>query len=750
MAIQLTNNTTRALREPNIEPNIIVKFEGLDTLFSARPIQEFLRINDPGFFIGGEGLFVGGLIDIEPDKNRTLLDSRSTTFTIRQQMNYDEGRSSSVSTMSVGLVDKDQFVSLLISPGNLINEILGVKAQIFIAYGDVSFFEDAIEIFKGVVASVNSGAGIVSFKINHPDNKKQVNLFKSVETRLTTNINATQTTIEVENGTSFLLPSGPLATYLRVGSELIQYTSRAGNTFTGITRGALGSTATAASAGDQVRALYALEDNGLDLALQIMMSGHGPDPIYENIPITSFLQIGAGTTRIDNAVYFEQVDVPQDYGLRAGDTVSITGATNGVNNVTLAQVDDVIRSDSGYYVVLSGVNLVLEQETTAVMSTFTQYNTLPDGMLMTPDEVDIDEHIKIRDLFLSAANMRIFIKDDEVDGKEFLDDEIYKPLACYSLPRKAKASLGYSVGPIPGEDIKTLDATNVKDPRSIQISRSSAKSFFNEVIYKYDDTPLLSEKRFTTGSITISGDSRNRIKGTNRSYIIESSGLRTDLGAANIVASNSTRILERYQFAAETIKVKALLRDTAGLEIGDIVVSDFSDLKVTDIARGDREFEPRLFEVQNKVINLKTGDVELSLLDTGFSIDSRFGLMSPTSYIAGVISQSQLVIGPDPFFGGKFGDDEFRKWESIVNLANPMSCVIRSEDFTVSEDVVVTNIDGNTLTLSQPATITITAGLYIEFTGYNDADTSDRQKLVYAYMTDAANFDDGGFPYLMI
>lgn len=749
MAVRLTNRTVRALRETSIEPNIIVKFQGLDTTFSAQPVKEFIKINDPGFFIGSEGYYIGGLFDVDPATNKTLIDGKTTTYRIQQQVNYDEGKSSSISQMNVGLIDKDQYITLLISPGQILNDILGRQARIYITFGDVSFFEDSIEVFKGVVSTVNSGAGAVTFKLNHPDTKKKVKLFKSVETKLTANINATQTSIGVADGSIFLEPSGPLKTYLRINDEILEYNTIVGNTISGITRGVLGSVASGHVLDDQVRVLYSLEGNPLDLALQLMISGFGTNPIYDNIPVTHFRQIGSSPTQIENAIYFDNINIPRDYGLQIGDTIDITGASIGGNNGTRT-VTDIVRTDSGYYILTSGGAFTLEQDSTAVMSTFSQYNTLPDGMRMTPDEVDIEEHLKIRDFFHSATSMRFYIKDDEIDGKTFLEEQLYKPIACYALSRKAGASVGYTVGPIPGEDIQTLDNTNVKDPKSLRVVRSSARSFFNEVVYKYDDTPLVAEEKFTSGAIFISQTSKNQIPGVNRTFEVPSQGLRTDLNAQNIVASNSTRLLDRYKFGAETIELRTLLKDSAGLEIGDIVIGDLKELQASDISSGTRDFKPRLFEIQNKMINLKTGDVELSLLDTGLNIDSRFGLMSPASVISGVISQSQFVISADSVYPPKYGADEFRKWEKIVNPANPLSIRIRTADYLTDEDLVVIKVADNTFTLKTPAVTTLTAGLIVEFTDYIDTDTSEKQKLVYAYMTNDPAFGDGGFPYSMI
>ncbi len=748
MALELTPRTRRALEELSIEPNLVVEVDGYDHLFGAVSIKELLTYGFGDVRYGDDGIFYGGLVDKENQK--TYIDSASTTYVIRQQMSYDdEAGASSISSMTIGLVDKNQEVSRLISPGFDLEDILGRKINVYQLFGESDFFEDAVLVFKGFVTKIDSMPGLIKLKINHPDNKKNVKLFKTVETRLDGSINASQTTITVDSTANFIEAQGPLTTYIRVEDEIMQYTASTATEFT-VVRGQLGTSAVAHDDNAQVRALYCLEDNPFDLALKIMMSGFGTDPVHSGIEVTSFLKIGAGTTQVANAIYFDQVNLDRAFGITPGDTITTTGASNGANNVTTRTVLDVVQFESGYYITVDGAALVLEDTTSAVMDIFSQYNVLPDGMRMKPEEVDIEEHLRVRDFFFSAAQYRIYIKEDEIDGKEFLDQQIYRPLACYSLPRKTKASVGYTIGPIPGEDIKTLDISNVKDPRNLTIMRTTNRAFFNETVFKYDDDPTDQSQRFLSGEITISQTSKDRIPGTTKTYIVESLGLRTDLNAQNIVASNATRILDRYRFGAEIISCKALLRDSVGIEIGDVLVVEGDDLQITDITQGSRAFQNRLFEVQNKSINLKNGDVEFKLLDTGLNIDTRFGLQSPCSPIAGVISQSQFVIGPDATYPSRFGLDEYRKWQSVISINQFISIRVRNEDYSVDEDLVVTGINENTFTLQDPASITLTVGLIVEFTGYVDTDTSDKQKLLYAYMTDDPAFADGGEVYSMI
>lgn len=747
MAIELTARTERSLQEIGIEPNLAVLIDGVATTYSTNPVLDFIKIGEPGLLIDGTW-FIGGFRQIQ--NNKDFLDADRTTYTIRQQINYDENKTSSISSMKLGMIDKDQEITKLISPGEVVADMLGRSVRVLAGFGVASFFEDYIQVFQGVVTENDSGAGDIVFKINHPDTKKNVTLFQNVATSNPAQINTTITSIPVGDTSSFVIPSGPVTGYLRVNSEIMQYTGYTGNTFTGVTRGVLGTSAQTHDANSTITSLYALSGNPIDLSLQLMLSGHGTDPVFEDQAVTSFVKVGAGTTQVANAIFLQGVNIPRDLGIQIGDTVTTTGATNGANNFTARTITDIQLFTDGYYIVVDGAALVLEADSSATMNIFTQYNTMPDGMRMRPNEVDIDEHIRIRDFFHSASQVLIYIKEDEINGKEFLEEQLYRPFACYAIPRKTRASIGYTVGPIPGEFIQTVNEENVVAPDSLRLKRGSNRSFFNEVVYKYEDAPIESEEAFTRGLVTISQTSKNRIPGVDRTWTVNALGLRESLNAANIVASQSQRVLARYEFGAERVEFKLLFGTALPMEIGDIFVFDGLGLQVSDISRGDRLFEKRLFEVQNKTINLKTGDTTFVGLDTGLNIDTRFGLQSPCSLISGVISTSQFTIGPSATYPSKFGADEWRKWRAAIDQTSPISIRVHNADYSVDEDLVVTTITEELFQLQTPATITLTVGLIVEFTGYADTDTSDKQKLLYAYMTNDANFGDGGFPYAMI
>ena len=745
MALELTNNTKRALSDLSIEPNIVFKIDRLDYYFSSGVVKDYIRIGDPDLFIGDDWR-IGGFREIE--NNKVLIDSSSTNYTIRQQMNYDEGESNSVSSIAIGLIDKDQFVSSLISPGFLLTDILGRKCQVFVGFGTTSFSDDYLEVFKGYITEVESKSGSVIFKINHPDNKKKISLFKNISTKLTSSITSIDTTLSVESTDNFLDEvSGILGTYLVLGNEIVKYTIVNSTTMT-ITRAQLGTSATSHASDEQASSLYTLEGNPLTLALQIMLSGWGNDPVYSNIQVESFYKIGAGSDLNSHGIYFEGINLQRDFGIRAGDTITISGATSGANNFTDRTVLSVTKKDSGFYVVVDGADLVYEVNSSAVMSFKTQYNVLAQGMRMTPDEVDIDQHEFIRDFFQPATEMRFYLKEDIDNGKEFIEKELYKPIACYSLPRKAKSSVGYSVGPIPGSLIKSININTVKSAKNASIKRTTSRAFFNEVVYKYDESPVGDSGKYLKGYVLLSQTSKNQIPGTNRTYKVESLGLKTDLNADNIVQAESQRIIDRYSFAAESVYVSALLKDSVDTEIGDIVVLEGKGIQLTDITTGNRLFEPRLFEVRNTEVNLKSGDVTYELLDTGLGVDTRYGLMSPVSEILGVISQSKVVIGFVDDYASAFASDEYRNWESVFELGSGINVILRDANFSFIESNVISSIVQNTFTFSSPMVTTILPGMILDFDSYNNDST--KQHLVYAFMQDSSTFDDSSVQYTMI
>lgn len=754
MAFELTNNALGKSQENSIEPNLVLKIDGVTECFSAIPILQFVKIGDPDLEIGdpdvnANAFFIGGFNLAPNQSNFITFDGTSTT--IRQQLQQDRGIGGSISTFNVALIDKDEEITQLITPDDTVSptfDVLGRKCKIFLGFDETAFPDDYITIFRGVITDIVSIPGKVTFTINHPDNKKRASLYKEFNTQLDGAIDATTTTIVFDETTDLLSPiTGPDLTidpsfesFVRIDDEIIQFTGTTATTITGVTRGALGTTGASHSDEADVKSFYRLQGNSMDLALKLMLSGFN-DNFIEDEELESF-NIISPTLTVDNAIFFKETNVLDVYGLTVGDFITTIGAANAANNVTLKVIDGIVETDDGDYITISGVTFVDETSSAATISFRSQYDTLADGMRMSPDEVDVDEHERLKRLFLSSFDYDFFLKET-VDGKEFLEEQIYSPIAAYSLPRKSRASAGYHIGPIPGQKTPILSDINVKRADQIKLKRGTSRNFFNEILYRFEEDVL--EDRFLAGRITISQTSKDRILGAPKSLNIDSKGLRRSLLGASIALSQSNRRLDRYKFGAESISIEVLYKIGFNVEIGDIIIFEGKNLKVTDITRGDREFKSRLMEVQNKTFNIKSGKIKLDLIDTNFLGQGRYALIGPSSQIKSASSTTQFII--EESFNSPFGQNEFQKWE---NFTLPV-VKVHNADFSNDDTSVIQSFSGNLVTISPALSFTPAVGDIMELSNYDDPiTTTDQIKLLYGHMQDSATFGDGEPQYIML
>lgn len=728
MTLTLSPNALNLLQQTSIEPNIVLTIDGFDETFGAVGIRRNIRIGDEGLEVGDDWV-IGGFTLLEDQKPYISLSGSSTS--IRQQLEPDRGAVSSISSVVISLIDKNLDVTRLISPGVEVTDILNRKAKVYMGFRQGSFPEDYVLIFAGVVSDINSGAGLIDLTINHPDEKKRQDIFTRWDTELNGAINNSTTSINLVSASGLLLPQDALTTYIRIGDEVIRYTGVSGNSLTGVSRGQLGTSAVSHDDESPVSSYYVIEGIGIELALKIMLSGFD-GPYVTGVPVRSMGQEGL------NGILFEDLQFNEKYGLNTGDLITVSGADNGANNFSERTVVSVTEIDQGSVVVVDGAALVSEAGTSAVASFRSQFDTLGTGLRMTPAEVDVAEHLNIRNTFLSSTNMRFLLKDTE-EGKEFIEKQIYMPQACYSLPRQARSSIGIHINPIPKTTILTLNKNNIKNPSRIKLRRSLGKNFYNVIIYKYDEKVL--EDEFDGGRVYVDAQSVSDL-GRRKPFLIDARGFTTANQAAAITNTAAQRRLQRYRRGAEFIdNIEVLFRIGARIEAGDIVILDPADLQISNTLSGNRDKPARFFEVINKSINLRTGAVTLSITDTNFDGANRYGLISPASEINQVLSPTSVIIRPS--FSKKFLTEEWRKWLPYIGA----SVIVRSADFSSSETTNIAAVDGNRITFS--SAISPSADYIIEMNNYNSQ--PDLVKLVYTFMSDGENdFADDGAPYRMI
>lgn len=719
------------------EPQLVLQIDGVTTVFGIGQVKKFVRIGDPDLEIGDEWK-IGGLNAYEDQSD--VIDLNASSNTISQQLLQDKGGTTSVPSIQISLIDLNEEITRLITPSEVVEDILGRKASVYLGYRETAFPQDFVRIFSGVIDEVNAGTTII-LNVAHPEQKKRVELFQTITTELTqdlyfrssriqkvlyetrrdvvgtvtvtyttggtvgsevvtvagTNIviqidagvtqarhirNAIErsidalslvdvsiesnfqnepqtiqaltsldsdTTINVKSTKGMLLPvpSEGFRTYVRVNDEVIEYTGLTDTTITGCTRGAFAlvderSEGASHEGGDTVDTFYRLQGQAFDLALKLYMSG-GPQYFAENILIKSIVEVeGVGT--IPNAVWFENLNIQDAWGVTVGDKATITDDAIPGNNVTDALISEVVATPYGSYIILDGVTLTSQILSSGKIAFASKWNVYPvgAGLELGGDEVDVPEFERLKESFSSSLFTYDFYMKESVEAKEFIDTQILFPTGAFSLPRRGKISVGYTSPPIGAADIKVFDSTNTAKPQQTKIKRSINKYFYNNVLFKYNEAVV--DELFLSGDLETNQDSKNRIPVGNKTLVIEARGLRPGTDTDVIIGILKRRFQDRYKFGAEVVSVQAFYGKSFNSDVGDVVVFGDNTLQLPDTKKGSRDFAPRLFEIANKSLSIKTGEVKFELLDSGYSLaDGRYGIVSPASQTVAVGSSGDVV-----------------------------------------------------------------------------------------------------------
>jgi hypothetical protein len=775
MAYQLTTRAKSLLNRTNIEPNVVFCIDGYEFCFGAQITGVYAFIGQPGLEIGN--FIIGGLAPDPRVLDYISLDG--TTTNITQQLDSDKGGSSSTQTMKIRVVDFEQTVTKLISPGYDVDDVLYRDCTIYLGFKDGAFPEDYIDLFVGKIQMIESGAGFVEFTIAHPEDLKRSEVYPLIETELdgradyksakiqnlfytqrgdvdgTVEIRYLQSpfigdtavvstsgnliTVEIESSVTkhktikkaiegsldasllvtvkadgdqnavalaqgitplsvpdtlklksvdgLLTSSTPLVrTFVRVDDEIIEYTGidTGTNELLGCTRAALTSFGSVHEDEASVSSMYMIGDgtadsNAIDLALRIMISGSG-DYVAEQGGI-QFYNFGE-MENYPNGLLVTGVDLVREKNIRVGDTISITGSMIPGNNVS-DTIEEIEVIDLGTIIYVSGASFTVESESPAVISISSQYDVLPDGIGMSPKQVDIERFLELKKKFPSMLpTLQVYLRET-MNVKDFIQKELFIPSGMYALPRKGKASAGILAPPLYESESKILTLDNLKDPQKIKTSRSVNKYFYNAVVTKYNEDSVEADK-YLNQNIVLSALSTARVKAPTRPLTVIARGVRPGGVNEEIIRRNSKRYLDRYQFGAEWIPVEPDFKTGFGVEIGDSIVFGEPALQVSDTSSGTRDFRPRVFEVVNKDFDWRAGRVRLQIVDTNYSTGVRYGTWAPASNIVEKVSSTQIKL--EPSFGS---ESEADKWSPYLNR----TVRIRSDDFSQSQNVKLVSFD---------------------------------------------------------
>lgn len=184
---------------------IVVDIPGVD-LLSNGTVFTRIRYGDAHLFYG-DGDVYGGMRAVEGV--RALLDMRNGDVTIQQRNEPEQGRAA-IAQISLSFVDKDQYMTQVVSPGIIIPEILGRQVRVLMGYQQTSYPEDYTVIFRGAITDVSEPPGLVTLQFSDPNFARRQNVFTQQETFLASSIDAAETSIPVLNCSEFpVLYRGP-------------------------------------------------------------------------------------------------------------------------------------------------------------------------------------------------------------------------------------------------------------------------------------------------------------------------------------------------------------------------------------------------------------------------------------------------------------------------------------------------------------------------------------------------------------
>jgi hypothetical protein len=747
----LSNRLSRNLQNSNLKPLIVLQIEGISTLYTSDFIKREALYGDPSVDYGDPGFLYGGLFNIEDQE--TLISLEGTTTQIKQTLDPEKGRGSGVTSMKIVLVDKNKKATKL-ATGEVDGEILYRRCKVWVGFNEQSSFNtDFILVFRGIITGLNFGQGSVGLELASPEDKKRQILLPIADTQLNGAINNSVTTITLDSVSNLFVPQDhpsyspkdtSLKSYVKIGDELIRYTGVSGLTITGCTRGQFGTTAASHADNDQVSGFFTLEGNALDLALKIMLSDSSQSLYLENLNANSVNINPDGN--FPNSFFFSNIDLIREHNVQIGDWIKSTTSAQSANNLSVyTEIIDIIVIGAGTYIIVDPAAPLVDEATSLVLVDFlSKYNSLGFGLKLIPDEVDIEKHVTFKNSYLSNFDLFFYVREEISEAKSWIESELYVPATCYSLPSDKEGLSRLSVGihkpPLPNAGILTLGKSNIIKPESLTVNRSSSKYYYNAVVYRYEDQPT--DDKFLRRVFVVSGTAA--IPTGNRTRLIESKGLREIQSAKVIATLASERLLERYQSASEYINnVQLLFAEGVQISVGDIVILDGNGLNLVNRVDFDRDRPAKLMEVLNKSTDIKTGKTTIDLIDTAFDVNAKYGLISASSKIVSISAQNKFTIGPR-IAGLKYGPNEYRKWNQLINPR----IKVRRADWSLVDDSIITNVNSNTITLQTNISFALQVGDIMELSNYSTVGVTDAVKLIYAFWSDGTNdFPDGAPPY---
>lgn len=540
------------------------------------------------------------------------------------------------------------------------------------------------------------------------------------------------TTVLVIDTEGLLASQDGVTTYVLIEDELMLVNSIDSGVQLTVTRGQEDTIPVTHDDESEVTSVYKLVGNPINTALKLMLS-NDDNTYFNSDDIPASVNFVSISESIINSLIFDYYDIQDLTGLVKGDSIRLTGANAGTYTIKNFGV-----LDNGSYITVNET-LTDEIEFVGTFEYISQYNVLPEGLGMLPNQVDVAGHELILSQFPSNfVDYTFFLKDTLDDTKQFIDEQVYFPQGLYTINRSARSSVKLITPPFASDIVPTINTENITNITKLRQRRSIHKYLYNIIRYDYNQDVI--NDKFLKRDIVVSTDSLERIKTGRKQLKIESRGLVRGASTSLALSQISSRMIDRYKFAPtyfENIEVK--YADGFALEVGDVLPFGGLDTKTINLETGVRGAQDtQLFEVINKSLNIKTGQIKLSILSTGFSIDGRNAVVSLSSGCGSNSTTNRIELTRLVDTGEYINESD--KW---IEFAGEKIRVYKN-DYTEDEEVELIGVDpsnNNFLLVASPLSFTPTTQHIVGIPEYDNTSSAVNSdyKLRFAHYTAKAS-----------
>jgi len=344
------------------------------------------------------------------------------------------------------------------------------------------------------------------------------------------------------------------------------------------------------------------------------------------------------------------------------------------------------------------------------------------ALSITTADIDVTSFTDIRDSFFAATQVRFSIAGLE-DVLDFFEDEILLPLNC------RLTSIDGLIG------LAILDQTDLTiiptdlDELTIEGTPNwgiGSNKIVNEIIVQWgyvEGTNVYSK------TSTFSDATSQTLFSKKKTLTYKFKGVKSDLSGSTIVNQMGSRLLARTKTAQADIKVNTLFSNAA-LIVGDDVSMTHRFLPQQGAGLGIADSR---LEIMSKSFNFDTKRVSFKLQFTSFA-NLRIGLIAPSPLISSVVDQRTFTVPS----GSQFKAGYF------LRLFN-----VGSNDYYADVKNEIDSVVGNTITMKDNFSTTLTTSIKIKFPVYSDCSSLQTGK--YAFIgPDSGFFVDGTKTYQIL